>query len=95
VLVGSVSIRPHDPVCRSASWPPRQSFSISGLIGDQTLGRRAVNLACPQARDRLNGLYTGLFFVGGAIGSALAGIARSRRAGRSSAWLASCSASSC
>jgi predicted MFS family arabinose efflux permease len=46
-----------------------------GVIGDQTLGRRAVNLACPQARGRLNGLYTGLFFVGGAVGSALAGIA--------------------
>src|SRR5262249_20115717 len=46
-----------------------------GVIGDQTLGRRAVNLACPQARGRLNGLYTGLFFVGGAAGSALAGIA--------------------
>src|SRR5262249_39531786 len=46
-----------------------------GVIGDQTLGRRAVNLACPQARGRLNGLYIGLFFVGGAVGSALAGIA--------------------
>ena len=46
-----------------------------GVIGDQTLGRRAVNLACPQARGRLNGLYTGLFFVGGAVGSGLAGIA--------------------
>jgi predicted MFS family arabinose efflux permease len=46
-----------------------------GVIGDQTLGRRAVNLACSQARGRLNGLYTGLFFVGGGTGSALAGIA--------------------
>jgi predicted MFS family arabinose efflux permease len=46
-----------------------------GVIGDQTLGRRAVNLAQPGARGRLNGLYTGLFFLGGAIGSALAGIA--------------------
>src|SRR5215467_5045461 len=46
-----------------------------GVIGDQTLGRRAVNLACPQASGRMNGLYTGLFFVGGAVGSALGGIA--------------------
>src|SRR5262249_56491378 len=46
-----------------------------GVIGDQTLGRRAVTLACPQARSRLNGLYTGLFFVGGATGSAMAAIA--------------------
>ena len=40
-----------------------------------TPGRRAVNLACPPARGRLNGLYTGLFSVSGAVGSALAGIA--------------------
>jgi MFS family permease len=46
-----------------------------GVIGDQTLGRRAVHLACAQASGRLNGLYTGLFFVGGSVGSALAGIA--------------------
>jgi len=74
-----------------ASWfgfdpTPRPGFSLGllagaaivldlGVIGDQTLGRRAVTLACPQARSRLNGLYTGLFFFGGAIGSAMAGIA--------------------
>jgi predicted MFS family arabinose efflux permease len=46
-----------------------------GVIGDQTLGRRAVNLTCPPTRGRLNGLYTGLFFIGGAAGSALAGTA--------------------
>jgi predicted MFS family arabinose efflux permease len=46
-----------------------------GVTGDQTLGRRAVSLTCPRARGRLNGLYTSLFFVGGAVGSALAGIA--------------------
>ena len=46
-----------------------------GVIGDQTLGRRAVNLTCPPARGRLNGPYTGLFFIGGAGGSALAGTA--------------------
>jgi predicted MFS family arabinose efflux permease len=46
-----------------------------GVIGDQTLGRRAVNLVNPQARGRVNGLYTGIFFLGGAIGSLFAGIA--------------------
>jgi predicted MFS family arabinose efflux permease len=47
-----------------------------GVIGDQTLGRRAVNLLCAAAPGRLNGVYTGLFFVGGSIGAALAGVAR-------------------
>ena len=46
-----------------------------GVIGHQTLGRRAVNLVNPDARGRLNGLYTGIFFLGGAIGSIFAGIA--------------------
>lgn len=46
-----------------------------GVIGDQTLGRRAVNLIRSDAQGRLNGIYTGLFFVGGSVGSALAGIA--------------------
>ncbi|MER9236169.1 MFS transporter [Mesorhizobium sp. M0622] len=46
-----------------------------GVTGDQTLGRRIVNLLNPEARGRLNGLFVGLFFLGGAAGSALAGIA--------------------
>jgi predicted MFS family arabinose efflux permease len=46
-----------------------------GVIGDQTLGRHAVNMIRPEARGRLNGLFTGGFFCGGAIGSMLAGAA--------------------
>ena len=46
-----------------------------GVIGDQTLGRRAINMIHPEARGRLNGLFTGGFFIGGAIGSLLAGAA--------------------
>jgi predicted MFS family arabinose efflux permease len=46
-----------------------------GVVGDQTLGRRAINMIHPEARGRLNGLFTGGFFIGGAIGSALAGAA--------------------
>jgi predicted MFS family arabinose efflux permease len=46
-----------------------------GVTADQTLGRRAVNLLRPEARGRLNGLFVGLFFIGGAVGSAAAGLA--------------------
>lgn len=46
-----------------------------GVVGDQTLGRRAVNLLRPEVRGRLNGLFTGIFFLGGAVSSALTGFA--------------------
>lgn len=46
-----------------------------GVIADQALGRRAINLLRPDARGRINGLFTGLFFLGGAAGSALSGFA--------------------
>jgi hypothetical protein len=49
-------------------------FDIS-VTGDQTLGRRAINLIRPDARGRVNGLFVGLFFLGGAVGSAAAGVA--------------------
>jgi predicted MFS family arabinose efflux permease len=47
----------------------------AGVVGDQALGRRAVNLLRPEVRGRLNGLFTGIFFLGGAVGSALTGFA--------------------
>ncbi|MDR3374701.1 MAG: MFS transporter [Ancalomicrobiaceae bacterium] len=46
-----------------------------GVVGDQTLGRRAINLLHPEARGRINGLFTGLFFLGASVGSGLSGIA--------------------
>ncbi|AZO69862.1 MFS transporter [Mesorhizobium sp. M1D.F.Ca.ET.043.01.1.1] len=65
----------------SGSWLPLMLMGVSavlldiGVTGDQTLGRRAVNLLQPKARGRLNGLFVGIFFIGGAVGSLLAGIA--------------------
>lgn len=46
-----------------------------GVIADQALGRRAINMLRPEARGRLNGLFTGLFFIGAALGSSLSGLA--------------------
>ncbi|MFL9882578.1 MFS transporter [Paraburkholderia agricolaris] len=48
-------------------------FIDGGVIADQALGRRAINLLAPESRGRVNGLYTGLFFVGSAIGATIAG----------------------
>lgn len=46
-----------------------------GVVGDQTLGRRAINLLRPEARGRVNGLFTGLFFIGTSMGAGLSGFA--------------------
>ncbi|MGI8398323.1 MFS transporter (plasmid) [Agrobacterium deltaense] len=45
-----------------------------GLSADHTLGRREINLVRPEARGRLNGLYVGLFFLGGSFGAAISGV---------------------
>lgn len=47
----------------------------AGVVTDQTLGRRAINLLNPAARGRLNGLFVGIFFIGGAAGASAAGAA--------------------
>jgi len=46
-----------------------------GVISDQTLGRRAINLLPPEVRGRVNGLFTGLFFLGAAAGAGASGVA--------------------
>jgi predicted MFS family arabinose efflux permease len=56
-----------------------------GATGDHTLGRRAISLLQPAARGRLNGLFVGLVFLGGGVGSAVAGVAWS-----SGGWVAIC-----
>ncbi|MFM0129061.1 hypothetical protein PQR09_14420 [Paraburkholderia sediminicola] len=48
-------------------------FIDGGVIVVQALGRRAINLLAPESRGRVNGLYTGLFFVGSAAGATIAG----------------------
>lgn len=45
-----------------------------GTVADQVLGRIAINTVRPEARGRMNALFTGLFFLGGAVGSSLAGV---------------------
>lgn len=82
LLVGSMALAAWSgSVQVEAPWGPLMPMGIGavlldiGVTGDQTLGRRAINLLQPRARGRLNGLFVGIFFIGGAIGSMLAGIA--------------------
>ena len=44
-----------------------------GVLGDQTVGRYQINLLRPEARGRINAIFVGIFFIGGAVGSAAAG----------------------
>jgi predicted MFS family arabinose efflux permease len=50
-------------------------FLDIGIVCDHNLGRRVINLLHPEALGRLNGLFVGLFFLGGAAGAAAAGVA--------------------
>ncbi|MDP9098433.1 MAG: MFS transporter [Verrucomicrobiota bacterium] len=43
------------------------------VIGDQTLGRREINLLSQAVRGRSNAVYTGIFFLGATLGTALSG----------------------
>ncbi len=62
----------------------------AGTIGEQTLGRRAITLLRPDAVGRMNGLFTGLFFVGGALGSFVAELAFGR-----GGWPLVCAVAAC
>lgn len=45
-----------------------------GVLGDHTVGRYMINQLNPEARGRVNAIFVGVFFIGGAIGSALSAI---------------------
>ncbi|MBZ9869079.1 MFS transporter [Mesorhizobium sp. CA15] len=81
VLIAALGLAAWAGAAKAGAWLPLILMGVSavlldfGLTGDQTLGRRAVNLLQPKARGRINGLFVGIFFIGGAIGSLLAGIA--------------------
>jgi MFS family permease len=45
-----------------------------GVLCDQTVGRYLINLIKPEARGRINAIFVGVFFIGGAIGSTLSAI---------------------
>lgn len=79
ILLGSLAIAAWagaatiDPRLALALMALGALFLDVGVTGDQTLGRRAINLLRSDARSRINGLFVGLFFLGGAVGSAIAG----------------------
>lgn len=82
ILIAALALAAWSGALQSASsWMPLAWMVASailldiGAVGDQTLGRRVVNLVRPEARGRMNGLFVGLFFLGGALGSAVAGLA--------------------
>ncbi|MDE2289432.1 MAG: MFS transporter [Burkholderiales bacterium] len=73
-LLAALAVSPHLPAPVPVLLLALAACVIdASVIADQTLGRRAINLLAPEARGRLNGLYTGLFFLGSAIGAAFAG----------------------
>jgi predicted MFS family arabinose efflux permease len=43
-----------------------------GVLGNHTVGRQMINMLSPEARGRINALFVGIFFLGGAIGSTAA-----------------------
>ncbi|MFJ3485462.1 MFS transporter [Pseudomonas sp. NPDC090202] len=56
-----------------------------GVLGNHTVGRYMINLLNPAARGRINAIFVAVFFVGGAIGSALSGFLWA-----SGGWMAVC-----
>ncbi len=58
-----------------------------GVTTNLVLGQRAIFVLGAEYRSRLNGLYMATFFAGGAIGSALGGLAFARGGWPVASWL--------
>ena len=58
-----------------------------GVQSNQVFGQRAIYALAGHQRSRLNGIYIGIFFGGGAIGSALAGPALAHGSWTTVSWL--------
>jgi predicted MFS family arabinose efflux permease len=61
-----------------------------GATANMVLGQRAIYMLGAALRGRLNGLYMAIFFVGGAIGSALGGWSYAQGGWRLAAWVGFC-----
>ncbi len=58
-----------------------------GVTTNLVVGQRAIFALGAEVRSRLNGLYMATFFAGGALGSALGGLAFARGGWPAAAWL--------
>jgi predicted MFS family arabinose efflux permease len=58
-----------------------------GVTTNLVVGQRAIFALGDKVRSRLNGLYMAMFFAGGAIGSALGGLAYAHGGWPATAWL--------
>ena len=72
-LLGGGLLAPAAPTLAIACLVVSAVLLDCGVVGDQTLGRRAINLLAASAIGRRNGLFVGIFFLGGAAGSAIVG----------------------
>jgi predicted MFS family arabinose efflux permease len=61
-----------------------------GVTANLVLGQRAIFMLGASLRSRLNGLYIAIFFIGGAIGSALAGWGYAQGGWQLTAWIGFC-----
>jgi predicted MFS family arabinose efflux permease len=58
-----------------------------GMTANLTLGQRAIFMLGAEFRNRLNGLYMSAFFVGGAVGATLGGLAYAHGGWNLASWI--------